>query len=100
MTPPLIRATFTSSPFSTRALRSFDRLLVRANDRSARVLNWELVNVARINGGVIQTTDGRSIDTRRFRALVNGFAVTSHASQSKTVEHVVVAAERLTPKAA
>jgi len=94
-----------SDAFSVARPRSLeiaagDRLLVRANDRSARVLNGELVNVARIDAGVIQTTDGRYIDTGRFRALVHGYAVTSHAAQSKTVEHVVVAAERLNAKAA
>jgi conjugative relaxase-like TrwC/TraI family protein len=77
-----------------------DRLLVRANDRGARVFNGEIVSVARIGCGVIHTTDGRRIDTRRFRALTHGFAVTSHAAQSKTVEHVVVAARQLNAKSA
>jgi hypothetical protein len=94
-----------SDAFSVARPRSLeiaagDRLLVRANDRNARVLNGELVTVARITVGVIQTTDGRCIDTGRFRALVHGYAVTSHAAQSKTVDHVVVAAERLNAKAA
>ncbi len=77
-----------------------DRLLIRANDRNAGVLNGEIVVVNRIEAGVIQTTDGRGIDTRRFREFAHGFAVTSHAAQSKTVQHVVVAAERLNAKAA
>ena len=77
-----------------------DRLLVRANDRNAGVLNGEVVTVERIDAGVIQTADGRAIDTRQFRQFSHGFAVTSHAAQSKTVEHVVVAAERLNAKAA
>jgi hypothetical protein len=49
---------------------------------------------------MIETADGRRIDSRRFGEFAHGFAVTSHASQSKTVEHVVVVAERLTAKAA
>jgi hypothetical protein len=75
-------------------------LLIRANDHSASVLNGEIVVVDRIEAGVIQTTDGRRIETRAFREFSHGFAVTSHASQGKTVEHVVVAAERLNAKAA
>jgi len=77
-----------------------DRLLIRANDRNAGVLNGEVVTVDRIEAGVIRTADGRMIDTRQFREFAHGFAVTSHAAQSKTVEHVVVAAERLNAKAA
>jgi conjugative relaxase-like TrwC/TraI family protein len=77
-----------------------DRLLIRANDRRAGVLNGEIVTVGRIESGVIQATDGRRIDTRQFREFAHGFAVTSHASQSKTVEHVIVAAGRLDAKAA
>jgi conjugative relaxase-like TrwC/TraI family protein len=77
-----------------------DRLLIRANDSHSGVLNGEIVTVGAIDTGVIQATDGRRIDTRRFGEFSHGFAVTSHASQSKTVEHVVVAAERLNAKAA
>jgi len=77
-----------------------DRLLIRANGRNAGVLNGEIVTVERIDAGVVRTADGRMIDTRRFREFAHGFAVTSHAAQSKTVEHVVVAAERLNAKAA
>jgi hypothetical protein len=77
-----------------------DRLLVRANDRRSGVLNGEIVTVEGIEAGVIQTADGRRIDSRRFGEFTYGYAVTSHASQSKTVAHVVVAAERLTAKAA
>jgi hypothetical protein len=77
-----------------------DRLLIRANDRASGVLNGEIVTVAGVKAGMIETADGRRIDSRRFGEFSHGFAVTSHASQSKTVEHVVVVAERLTAKAA
>jgi conjugative relaxase-like TrwC/TraI family protein len=77
-----------------------DRLLLRANDRTSGLLNGEIVTVGAIKGGVIETADGREIDSRRFAAFAHGFAVTSHASQSKTVAHVVVAARRLDAKAA
>ena len=77
-----------------------DRLLIRANDRSAGFLNGEIITVQEIESGRIWATEGRLIDRRRFREFEHGFAVTSHAAQSKTVEHIVVAAARLNAKAA
>ena len=77
-----------------------DRLLIRANDRKAKVFNGEILTVARMEGPRLRFSDGRSIDTARFKAFTHGYAVTSHASQSKTVDHVIVAAERLDAKAA
>ncbi|NUQ64488.1 MAG: relaxase domain-containing protein [Pirellulales bacterium] len=97
---PLRSGAFSVSRLKLLEIAPGDRLLVRANDRGARVFNGEVVSVARIDSGVIRTTDGRRIDTRQFRALTHGFAVTSHAAQSKTVEHVVVAARQLTAKSA
>jgi conjugative relaxase-like TrwC/TraI family protein len=97
---PLRSGAFSVSRLNRIEIAAGDRLLVRANDRGARVFNGEIVSVARIDSGVIHTTDGRWIDTRRFRALTHGFAVTSHAAQSKTVEHVVVAARQLNAKSA
>lgn len=97
---PLRSGAFSISRSTCIEIAPGDRLLVRANDRSARVFNGEIVSVARIDAGVISTTDGRLIDTRKFRALVHGFAVTSHAAQSKTVEHVVIAARQLNAKSA
>jgi hypothetical protein len=58
------------------------------------------VTVGAIQDGVITATDGRVIDTARVRYLSHGYAVTSHKSQSKTVDHVIVAAERLNQKSA
>src|SRR5690606_1326590 len=77
-----------------------DRLLVRANDRTQGLINGETLTVATLRGGVIETVGGKCIDTARFRRCSHGFAVTSHKAQSKTADHVVVAAERLTGKAA
>ena len=79
---------------------SGDRLLVRANDRAQGLINGETLTVSTLRGGVIETVEGRCIDTARFRRFSHGFAVTSHKSQSKTADHVVVAAERLNGKAA
>src|SRR5580658_975322 len=77
-----------------------DRILIRANDRKTRLMNGEIVHVVGIDSGVLQLADGRTIDTAKFREFTHGYAVTSHASQSKTVDHVIVAAERLDAKSA
>jgi hypothetical protein len=97
---PLGSGAFSVSRPKQMEVAAGDRLLIRANDRNAGVFNGEIVTVERIDAGVIQTAEGRLIDTRQFREFAHGFAVTSHAAQSKTVEHVVVAAERLNAKAA
>lgn len=77
-----------------------DRLLVRANDRKHALINGETLTVTALRDGVIETAEGHRIDTTRFRRFSHGFAVTSHKSQSKTADHVIVAAERLNGKAA
>jgi hypothetical protein len=77
-----------------------DRILIRANDRSAPLLNGEIVTVHRIARGQLHLSDSRVIDTAKFREFTHGYAVTSHASQGMTVDHVIVAAERLDAKAA
>lgn len=77
-----------------------DKLLVRANDRSARLINGQTISVSAVRHGVIETSEGQRIDTRKFRQLSHGFAVTSHRSQSKTTDHVIVAAAKLNAKSA
>jgi conjugative relaxase-like TrwC/TraI family protein len=77
-----------------------DRLLIRANDRRAGLINGQIVTVSAIHKGVVETQEGRRINTAKFREFTYGFAVTSHKAQSKTAEHVIVAAERLNAKAA
>jgi conjugative relaxase-like TrwC/TraI family protein len=77
-----------------------DKLLIRANDRTSKLINGQILNVASITGGMIQTKEGPQIDSGKFRQFGYGFAVTSHRSQSKTTDHVVVAAARLDAKAA
>jgi hypothetical protein len=97
---PLRSGAFSVARAQQLEVAAGDRLLIRANDRASGVLNGEVVTVAGVRAGMIETADGRRIDSRRFGEFAYGFAVTSHASQSKTVEHVVVVAERLTAKAA
>ena len=77
-----------------------ERLLVRTNYRREGLLNGDFVTVRAIQSGVITASDGRVIDTARVRHLSHGYAVTSHKSQSKTADHVIVAAERLNQKSA
>ena len=77
-----------------------DRLLMRANDRNRALHNGDIVTVAAVTENVIGAADGRTFDPQSFRRFTHGFVVTSHKSQSKTAEHVVVAAERLNAKSA
>ncbi|MBS0657734.1 MAG: relaxase domain-containing protein [Verrucomicrobia bacterium] len=77
-----------------------DRLLLRSNDKSQDLRNGEVLTVAAIEGETLRSTDGRTVDLRRFRQFTHGFVVTSHKSQSRTADHVVVAAERLDAKSA
>ena len=50
--------------------------------------NNELVRVAKVEGGTIALTDGRALAAERVHAD-QGIAVTSHASQGKTVDQVI-----------
>jgi conjugative relaxase-like TrwC/TraI family protein len=74
------------------ALASGDRLLLKANSKTARgqrLVNGELVTVGNVlANGQIRLRDGRILgnDYRRF---VRGFAITSYASQGKTVDYVL-----------
>ncbi len=74
------------------ALSIGDRLQLKANakTRDGRPLaNGELVTVARIEGdGRIVLQDGRTLE-RGYRQFVRGYAVTSYASQGKTVDYVL-----------
>jgi hypothetical protein len=97
---PLGRGSFSVSLPRPLEVAAGDRILIRANDRNARLLNGEIVSVQQIVGSHLQLGDDRVIDTAKFREFTHGYAVTSHASQGMTVDHVIVAAERLDAKAA
>lgn len=97
---PLRKGSFDVLRIKAQEICEGERLLVLSNDRHQGLTNGELINVRKISSGIITTTDGREIDTQTFSTLCYGYAVTSHKSQSKTVEHVVVAAERLDAKSA
>jgi ATP-dependent exoDNAse (exonuclease V) alpha subunit len=74
------------------ALASGDRLQLKANGRSARgerLVNGELVTVGKVlANGQINLRDGRILG-KDYRRFVRGFAITSYASQGKTVDYVL-----------
>jgi conjugative relaxase-like TrwC/TraI family protein len=73
-------------------LSSGDRLQLKANSKDAngkRLLNGELVTVKQVDkSGRIEFNDGRFL-APDYRQFVRGYAVTSYASQGKTVDHVL-----------
>ncbi|MEP6671349.1 MAG: MobF family relaxase [Chthoniobacter sp.] len=74
------------------ALAAGDRLQLKANAQTRdgqRVANGELVTVERIEpDGRIALKDGRTLNSN-YRQFVRGYAVTSYASQGKTVDYVL-----------
>lgn len=74
------------------ALSAGDRLQLKANGRSVenkKVANGELVTVKALRAdGRIVLADGRTLD-KNSRQFVRGYAVTSYASQGKSVEYVL-----------
>ena len=69
---------------------SGDWLLLQAN-HGKDFINGERVQVREIQNGRIALADGRSLPNG-FNAFTHGYAVTSHSSQSKTVDEVLVVA--------
>ena len=70
-----------------------DKLLLQTNAVAGRkrFVNGELVEVKRLAGESIILTDGRIIPAD-YRTFTHGYAVTSHASQGKTVDEVLLVA--------
>jgi conjugative relaxase-like TrwC/TraI family protein len=69
-----------------------DRLQLKANSATTdgrKLANGEIVTVAQIkSNGAIRLADGRVLPSC-YRQFVRGYAVTSYASQGKTVDHVL-----------
>ncbi len=82
------------------ALASGDRLQLKANARTARgerLVNGELVTVGKVLAdGHIRLQDGRVLGTA-YRRFVRGFAITSYASQGKTVDYVLFSDSAVRP---
>ena len=74
------------------ALSSGDRLQLKGNGRTRqgrRLANGELVTVDRVlSDGRVRLQDGRILESD-YRQFVRGFAITSYASQGKTVDYVL-----------
>ena len=84
-----------ASPFDVGEARELrvaagDWLLLQAN-HGKEFINGERVQVREIQAGRIALADGRVLPTE-FNAFTHGYAVTSHSSQSKTVDEVLLVA--------
>ena len=81
-------------------IASGDRLQLKANGRTRRgrrLANGELVTVEKVlPGGRIMLQDGRILE-RDYRQFVRGFAITSYASQGKTVDYVLFSDSAVKP---
>ena len=76
-----------------------DKILIRANDKRSGLVNGQILTVEALGAeGDIKTREGFTLPST-FVNWRHGYAVTSHASQSKTVDHVIVAAAALDSKA-
>jgi ATP-dependent exoDNAse (exonuclease V) alpha subunit len=73
-------------------LAAGDRLQLKANAKTRvgqRLANGELVTVDSVlSGGRVKLQDGRILESN-YRQFVRGFAITSYASQGKTVDYVL-----------
>jgi len=67
-----------------------DWLLLQAN-HGKEFINGERVQVREIQKGCISLTDGRALSST-YNTFTHGYAVTSHSSQSKTVDDVLLVA--------
>ena len=82
------------------ALATGDRLQLKANAAATdgrRVANGELVTVEKVStDGRIKLRDGRTL-AKNYRQFVRGFAITSYASQGKTVDYVLFSDSAIKP---
>jgi ATP-dependent exoDNAse (exonuclease V) alpha subunit len=73
-----------------------DRLLLTGNRRETdfRATNGELVKVRTADTGRIQLEDGRTLPAN-YREFDHGYAITTHRSQGKTVDSVVLSGDMM-----
>lgn len=77
-----------------------DKILIRHNNRDSGLVNGQVLTVKQLHSdGTIDTEEGKTI-APSFRHFTHGYVVTSHRSQGRTHDQVVVAAEKLDAKAA
>ena len=81
-----------------------DRVLIRQNHRAAGLVNGTVLTLeSRQPSGAWRARDGAGVEKEipaDFRAFTHGYAVTSHKSQGRTCDEVIVCAARLDAKAA
>ncbi len=77
-----------------------DKILVRSNCRDAGLVNGQVLTVQQLNtDGSLRTKEGKVVPSS-FRHFCHGYVVTSHKSQGRTHDQVVIAAEQLDSKSA
>ena len=81
-----------------------DRVLIRQNHRAAGLVNGTVLTLeSRQPSGAWRARDGAGVEKEipaDFRAFTHGYGVTSHKSQGRTCDEVIVCAARLDAKAA
>jgi conjugative relaxase-like TrwC/TraI family protein len=88
--PQTVAASFDVGEVRELKVAAGDWLLLQAN-HGKEFINGERVQVREISGGRITLTDGRVLPGT-FNTFTHGYAVTSHSSQSKTVDDVLLVA--------
>lgn len=77
-----------------------DRILLQSNDKKQGLINGKVVTVERVEAdGSVIMKDGLVVPSS-YRQFTHGYVVTSHKSQGKTADHVVIAAAKLDERAA
>ena len=70
-------------------------MMANRNDRNFRATNGEIATVAGIDAqGRIRLEDGRTIPSD-YRQIDYGYAITTHRSQGKSVDAVVISADAM-----
>jgi hypothetical protein len=89
-TPASVSASFDVGEGRELKVATGDWLLLQAN-QGREFINGERVQVREIQNGRIALADGRTLPAG-FNTFTHGYAVTSHSSQSKTVDEVLLVA--------
>jgi len=77
-----------------------DKILIRSNSRKAGLVNGQVLTVRQLNAdGSLETREGKTVPSS-YRHFCHGYVVTSHKSQGRTHDRVVIAAEKLDSKSA
>ena len=76
-------------------LASGDPILIRRNAKKLGLVNGEVLTCSSIQSdGSIQTREGKTVPPA-FRDFCHGYVVTSHKSQGRTHDQVIVAAQQM-----